>query len=252
MNVMMHDVHIYVLNHNLKSSAHELEKHTNAKIVSNIYSVRYDDDDEDVEYKMFDTIGDILNILKQYVDIEKYYLIHRDNYLDKIYFDLVDAGYAPTTRFDAGQLCSLTVKLNKKLFSSFLSYVLEENPYVEIYKEYFFSIIRNYDEIESIKKIGLIIIENAIGIYHAKLRKKHYMEHFRKFYIENLIEKIEQNSSHFSFALGNDNSFYSNFNNENKDPNTQMSLYIKKPFSAELNNYSKLSIDELKISIANK
>lgn len=140
------------------------------------------------------------------------------------------------------------LKLNKKLFSNFLSYVLEENPYVEIYKEYFFSIIRNHDEIESIKKIGLILIENAIGIDHAKLRKKYYMEHFTKFYLENLIEKAEQRSSHFSFALGNDNSFYSNFNNENKDPNTRTSLYYKKPFSAELDNYSKLSFDELKIS----
>ena len=70
-NVMMHDGHIYVLNHNLKSLAMELEKDKNVKInVSNIYSLMYDEDEEDVEYKMFDTIDDILNILKQYKDRE--------------------------------------------------------------------------------------------------------------------------------------------------------------------------------------
>jgi len=137
------------------------------------------------------------------------------------------------------------LKLNKNLFLSFLSYVLEDNPYCDIYKEYFFSIIQNHSEIESIRKLGLIIIENAFGVDHVNLRKKYYMEHFKKFYLENILEKVENDSNHFSFSLGNDNSFYSNLNKEsNNPPNAKFPLYYKKSSSAELENSREFYLDE--------
>jgi hypothetical protein len=141
------------------------------------------------------------------------------------------------------------LELDKKLFSSFLNYFLEDNPYVDFYKEYFNNIIYSHSEIESIRKIGLIIIENTMANYQANLRKSFYIQHFEKFYLENISDKSEKNSIKLSNVFGKSNSLNFNTNYENKNPNIELPYY-KKPNSAELDNDKRYFLNEYHQNIA--
>jgi len=162
------------------------------------------------------------------------------------------------------------LKISKKLFLKFLDYVLEENRYQELYKEYFFSIISKYSEIDSIKKIGLILIEKGIGNEYPKLKSKIYTKHFKNFYLENSTDIINKQNSHSDiiFPTGNDSSFYSVLDDQNKDPNCdKFNFNLKKNHSNEIernrifnfqeNNkytleYKKVYSDEIKKNTLSK
>ena len=75
-------------------------------------------------------------------------------------------------------------KLHKELFQNFLYYVLEDNRYTQLYKDYFNSILSKYNDINCIRKIGLILIDIGTKKEFTFTKKKIYIEHFTKFYLD--------------------------------------------------------------------
>ena len=73
-------------------------------------------------------------------------------------------------------------KLSKKLLISLLDYVVEENQYKEIYINYILAFINVKSEIDSIRKIGLLLID--LNTSKDLARKKIYFKHFRRFYLD--------------------------------------------------------------------
>ncbi len=107
------------------------------------------------------------------------------------------------------------IKLNHSLFYKFLDLILVDNCYMPIYKEYFNSIIakNNKNDLDKIKKIGLILIENGIGKDNSNKKVKYYTEHFTKFYLQlwkenqnQLITKIENQEFDFNNNINKEES----------------------------------------------
>lgn len=91
--------------------------------------------------------------------------------------------------------------INREAFDSFLYFILEENRYFEIYRDYLFSIIDQYSEMDGIRKIGLIIIEFGIKNDYRNIKKKYYLEHFKRFYLEknySNVNDLATNNEHKS------------------------------------------------------
>ena len=66
MYVLQHDAHIYTMNHNLKQLAQRLEQEHKINVhVSSDYTFQFQEDDEDVSYKMIQHVDDILDILRE-------------------------------------------------------------------------------------------------------------------------------------------------------------------------------------------
>ena len=74
------------------------------------------------------------------------------------------------------------IKLNKKLLISLLEYVVEDNRYKEIYIIYLTNLTPGISEIDSIRKIGWILID--LSISKDLMKKKFYLDHFNRFYLE--------------------------------------------------------------------
>ena len=79
------------------------------------------------------------------------------------------------------------IKLSNKLLISLLEYVIEENRYKKVYINYITNFIPGKSEIDSIRKIGLILID--LSINKDLKRKKFYLDHFKRFYLD--IHKSE-------------------------------------------------------------
>ena len=73
------------------------------------------------------------------------------------------------------------IKLSNKLLISLLEYVIEENRYKKVYINYITNFIPGKSEIDSIRKIGLILID--LSINKDLKRKKFYLDHFKRFYL---------------------------------------------------------------------
>ena len=114
--VLQHDGHVFKMNRNLKQLAQKLEDEHNVKIIpSDKYYINEDETDI-VKYKMVDTVDDILNILKdEDNDVDRHFLIHRDNDLEHIYFSLKAANYTPQMIYDTS-ITSINVEVNNKKF----------------------------------------------------------------------------------------------------------------------------------------
>lgn len=74
------------------------------------------------------------------------------------------------------------IKLSKKLLFSLLDIVIEENQYREIYLKFISNLIEENSEIDSIRKIGLILID--LNFSKEITKKEFYLEHFFKFYVD--------------------------------------------------------------------
>jgi hypothetical protein len=123
MYCMMADDHIYTLNHNVK----RLEQKQDADCeeikpltVGNDYMIK--EDAEAREAKMIDTIDDILMVAKtieppkEKSELKIVSLVHRQDNLTTLLYDLLDAGYNPGINFEAGRLTAIKVSLNGILF----------------------------------------------------------------------------------------------------------------------------------------
>ena len=77
--------------------------------------------DKPVEYKVFNTIDDILPILRQCEknkdDDKEFNLIHSENNLMQIFCDLKRVGYTPFITWKAGQIENLKMRFNSVVFN---------------------------------------------------------------------------------------------------------------------------------------
>lgn len=135
-----------------------------------------------------------------------------------------------------------SIKINKQLFTNFLAYALNENPYVQIYNDYFYKIVDNCTGLESIRKIGLIIIQNANNNNQDNLKKEIYINHFDQFYLENQNNKLKKES--IQLYLGSENTSDLNLNDENINNNKQN--VSKKLNSEDLNSKGRTNSLEIK------
>ena len=80
------------------------------------------EDAEAREAKMIDTIDDILTVAKtvekptEKSELKVVSLVHRQDNLTALLYDLLDAGYNPGINFEAGRLTAIKVSLNGILF----------------------------------------------------------------------------------------------------------------------------------------
>ena len=73
------------------------------------------------------------------------------------------------------------IKINQKLLTSFLEYVIEDNKYKKNYINYIVNFTKEKSEIDGIRKIGLLLID--LNTNKDLSRKKFYIKHFKKFYL---------------------------------------------------------------------
>lgn len=90
---------------------------------------------------------------------------------------------------------SKKIKLSRKLFIALLEYVLEDNQYKGICINYILNFVNEKSEIDSIRKIGLLLID--LNTNKDITRKKIYLKHFKNFYLNiNNDSNVNNNGLH--------------------------------------------------------
>ena len=111
------DGHVYTLNH-MRSRLEQFEDEEADQVhrveVGENYLVR--EDAEAKPARMIDNIDDILRILKEKSDDSFVKLIHREDNLTDLLYQLTDAGYNPGINFEAGRITALKLEFNKRFF----------------------------------------------------------------------------------------------------------------------------------------
>ena len=111
------DGHDYTLNH-MRSRLEQFEDDEAEQVhrveVGENYLVR--EDAEAKPARMIDNIDDILRILKEKSDDSFVKLIHREDNLTDLLYQLTDAGYNPGINFEAGRITALKLEFNKRFF----------------------------------------------------------------------------------------------------------------------------------------
>lgn len=87
--------------------------------------------------------------------------------------------------------------LSKTLLISLLEYVLQDNQYKEFNMNYILNLINVKNEIEGIRKIGLIFIDLCTSKDIS--RKKYYFYHFKKFYLDVSFSEEQEKGKFFSY-----------------------------------------------------
>ena len=122
MYCMMSNGHIYTLNHNIKRLEQKQDSECeDIKPLSTTSDYTVREDSKVVESRMIDTIDDIVSIAKTIEsdkDFKLVSLIHRQDNLTKLLYDLLDAGYNPGINFEAGRLTALKLSLNGIFFTT--------------------------------------------------------------------------------------------------------------------------------------
>jgi hypothetical protein len=117
---MMDADHIYTLNHNIKQLQqmdHEDKQYV--KTVSSDFYVNKKDDEQPIVHKMINNIDDILVIARNYAEENeeiKINLIHRDDDLLKLLFDLKNVGYEPQIQYETGRITKLILKFGNTIY----------------------------------------------------------------------------------------------------------------------------------------
>ena len=88
--------------------------------------------------------------------------------------------------------------LSKTLLISLLEYVIKDNIHKEFYMKYIISMINGRNEIEGIRKIGLVFIDLCTNKDIS--RKKYYFYHFKKFYLDVSFSE-EKEKGNFFFLI---------------------------------------------------
>ena len=111
---MVKNSHIYAMNHDLKSIQ---QKQLITKIPTVKASTDYyiNEREEPPLYRMIKNIDDILNI-KVDEKTKEIYLVSEDNKLSELFFNLVDSGYEPRIRFQAGIISEIKIKFHKTIY----------------------------------------------------------------------------------------------------------------------------------------
>ena len=116
MYVMVDGNHVYTLNDELSSLQQHLEEEKEAIVrASSEFKTNYKT--EEVEYKMIESIEDILIIVKATPKPKKgknviINLIYKGNYLTELLYELINVGYRPQLGYSAGQISRLVMSFN--------------------------------------------------------------------------------------------------------------------------------------------
>ena len=121
MHVLVDGDHVYTLNHNIRSLEHKSvgkddEDDEKALYVSNHYRVR---EREPVKHRMITHVDDILGALREVEaeqpDYEALFLIHRDDNLEELLWQLHERGHTPRVSYQAGNVTGITMYFNKRM-----------------------------------------------------------------------------------------------------------------------------------------
>ena len=110
--------HIYLLNHDLNTlrQMQANEEGFKAPTTSRFYIT---DRNEPIKYKMFDDVDDLIKMR----DEEEYALIHSDNDMVKVFFQLNEAGYKPYIKYgNSGQIANIMCKFYYKKLKKYIKY----------------------------------------------------------------------------------------------------------------------------------
>ena len=111
---MVKNNHVYVLNHDLKSIQ---QKQNSQKIPTVNATTDYyiNDKDKPAEYKMIENCNDILKI--HTTEEKEMYLVSKGNNLNEIFFELMNGGYEPRIKFQAGCISDIRIKFDKTIYN---------------------------------------------------------------------------------------------------------------------------------------
>ena len=110
--------HIYLLNHDLNTlrQMQANEEGFKAPTTSRFYIT---DRNEPIKYNMFDDVDDLLKMR----DEEEYALIHSENDMVKVFFQLNEAGYKPYIKYgNSGQIANIMCKFYYKKLKKYIKY----------------------------------------------------------------------------------------------------------------------------------
>lgn len=108
--------------------------------------------------------------------------------VNKIFKDMFKKEFQPGSIYKNFLRCLIynprtnQIKISQKLLQSFLGFVIEDNQYKEIYINFILNFVDEKSEIDGIRKIGLLLID--LNTNKDLLRKKYYIRHFKKFYLD--------------------------------------------------------------------
>jgi hypothetical protein len=110
----MHGNHIYTLNHDLNRLAQKESEEGNNMVVNVPFNFKINYDTEPLECRMIETIDDFIAIVKEHQDTKETVvlnLILRGDNLNEMTINLIQAGYIPEVKNEAGRISLVIVKL---------------------------------------------------------------------------------------------------------------------------------------------
>jgi len=108
--------HVYTLNHNVKSLQQKYDN-DDSIIVRASPNYRINENKQVHEYKMIESVNDVLRIVQTTEDEKQIInLICKDDKLTEMLYELIEAGYEPSIKYQAGKLTHINLKLGKIMF----------------------------------------------------------------------------------------------------------------------------------------
>jgi len=108
--------HVYTLNYNLKTIQ---QKYDNDDLIVVKANPNYmiNENKQVHEYKMIESVNDVLRIFQTTEDEKQIInLICKDDKLTEMLYELIDSGYEPFIKYQAGKLTHINLKLGKIMF----------------------------------------------------------------------------------------------------------------------------------------
>ena len=116
---MIKNNHVYPINANQDTLAQL--KHVKPLELTASSNFYINDRDEPPKYKMFGHIDELLKM----TDEEEYFLIHKDNDLNEVLFQLKQARYDPYIRYQGNRLAELRVRYTDKKTKKVIHYIIK-------------------------------------------------------------------------------------------------------------------------------
>ena len=115
---MVKDNHVYTLNNDIKTleQKQDFEPEVLVRASPNFYTFEKADH---IPCMMISSIDDILKIVKQLGEPDEntlINLIHANEDLVELWYELKEAGYEPAVKYECGRLTKLILKFNKIIF----------------------------------------------------------------------------------------------------------------------------------------
>ena len=108
--------HVYTLNYNIKTLQQKYDN-DNLIVVKASPNYHINENKKVNEYKMIESVNDLLRIFQTTEDEKQIInLICKDDKLTEMLYELIDSGYEPSIKYQAGSLTHINLKLGKIMF----------------------------------------------------------------------------------------------------------------------------------------